>query len=255
MGKKKKNEKKGNGKNKALIVKHNDKKSKKGNKKTNSEITTQLLSLNDDSTDSKLIDLSVSSSIPIGESKKNSRGFGDEAEDEGVHVLKNISMKIKKKAFIAVVGEVGSGKSSLLSAILADMRLPTEKQYQNHGIAFPFVRIDGRISYVSQKSWIQNMTVKNNILFGSEYDEEKFNEIVKLCCLQPDFAVWSKGADTMIGEKGVNCSGGQKARISLARALYSDADIIMLDDILSAVDAHVGGAIFDRSLKGKNYLY
>ena len=233
-----------------------DSKKKKNEKKitntktegTNFDLTTQLISINEDSSQTNLIDLSVD--IEKDESLLLKKIEEKEQEKEGVHILKKIEMKIKKKSFVAIVGEVGSGKSSLISAILGDMRLPTENQLKTQLMDFPFVLVNGKISYVSQKSWIQNMTVKNNIIFGSEYNEGRFKEIIELCCLQPDFNVWAKGEETMIGEKGINCSGGQKARISLARALYNDADIILLDDILSAVDAHVGSAIFEKTLKG-----
>ena len=88
-----------------------------------------------------------------------------------------------------------------------------------------------------------NLTVKDNILFGLPLDEHKYNDCIKYSCLEPDLAILQQGDATMIGEKGVNLSGGQKVRIALARALYSDSDILLLDDILSAVDIHVGLSI------------
>ena len=93
-----------------------------------------------------------------------------------------------------------------------------------------------------------SQTVKENILFGEPYDEKKFNKVIKACCLEPDIALFSKGVETLIGERGINVSGGQKARISLARAAYSDSDIYLLDDPLSALDQKVGKEVYDKCI-------
>merc|ERR1719351_353044 len=110
------------------------------------------------------------------------------------------------------------------------------------------VEISGSVAYVSQQAWIQNAKLKDNILFGSKYDEEKYKLAIENCALQPDLDILNAGDETEIGEKGINLSGGQKQRVSMARAVYSDADIYLLDDPLSAVDAHVGKHIFEHVL-------
>ena len=105
-------------------------------------------------------------------------------------------------------------------------------------------RTAGSIAYVSQTAWIQNATIKENILFGLDAVEEKYKEVVHACGLEPDFASLNYGDETEIGEKGINLSGGQKQRIQLARAVYQDSDVYLLDDIFSAVDAHTGSHLF-----------
>ena len=133
------------------------------------------------------------------------------------------------------MGKVGAGKSSILSGILGDM-------YKlNNGS----ISVNGKIAYVPQLPWILNASVKDNILFGHDLDEKFYNKIVSCCSLRPDLEMMPSGDMTEIGEKGINLSGGQKARISLARALYSNGDIYLLDDPCSSVDAHVGKSIFD----------
>ncbi|MCI4394913.1 hypothetical protein PGIGA_G00174300 [Pangasianodon gigas] len=156
--------------------------------------------------------------------------------------LKNVSLDIKPGRLVAVVGAVGSGKSSLISALLGEM----------HNLSGS-VHIKGSVAYVPQQAWIQNATVKDNILFGSDVDEQKFQTVVEACALQPDLELLPGGAQTEIGEKGINLSGGQKQRVSLARAAYSCADVFLLDDPLSAVDAHVGKHLFERVI-GPNGL-
>ncbi|XP_067934007.1 multidrug resistance-associated protein 1-like isoform X2 [Watersipora subatra] len=149
--------------------------------------------------------------------------------------LHDISTSVKHKELVAVVGVVGTGKSSLISGLLGDM-------YKLKGC----VSVDGMVAYVAQEAWIQNAALRDNILFGSEYDQGWYDQVVEACALLPDLAVLPHGDLTEIGEKGINLSGGQKQRVSLARAVYSRADIYLLDDPLSAVDAHVGKHIFDK---------
>ncbi|KAF6030485.1 ABCC1 [Bugula neritina] len=167
--------------------------------------------------------------------------FGDENP-----ALKDISVDVKKGELVAVVGVVGAGKSSLLSALLGDM---TKLSGQ--------ASVNGTVAYVPQQAWIQNATLRDNILFGAEYEQSWYSKVVEACALLPDFSMLPAGDLTEIGEKGINLSGGQKQRVSLARAVYSRADIYYLDDPLSAVDAHVGKHIFDHvigssgCLKGK----
>ncbi|XP_071175209.1 multidrug resistance-associated protein 1-like isoform X4 [Mytilus edulis] len=156
--------------------------------------------------------------------------------------LKDIDLEIKDGTLVAVVGTVGAGKSSLVSSFLGEM----EKLNGN-------VNIKGSIAYVPQQAWIQNATVRDNILFGKEMDQCKYNNVVEACALKSDFEILTGGDLTEIGEKGINLSGGQKQRISLARAVYNNADVYMLDDPLSAVDSHVGKHIF-KNVVGREGL-
>lgn len=161
-------------------------------------------------------------------------------------ILKNINLKIPTGKLVAVVGTVGAGKSSLTSAMLGEMDKLDGR-----------VNTKGSIAYASQLAWIQNATVRDNILFGMTYNEVKYNKVIDACALRPDLDILPGGDLTEIGEKGINLSGGQKQRVSVARAAYSNRDIIILDDPLSAVDSHVGRHMFDKVigpagiLKGK----
>jgi ABC-type multidrug transport system fused ATPase/permease subunit len=148
-----------------------------------------------------------------------------------------------KKNLNKVIGKVGSGKSSLISALLGEM-------HKFKGI----VNVNGSVAYVPQQAWIQNATLKNNILFGNKLDETFYDKVISACALRTDLNILPAGDATEIGEKGINLSGGQKQRISLARAVYSKADIAILDDPLSAVDAHVGKHIFDSVIGPKGIL-
>lgn len=146
----------------------------------------------------------------------------------GLPTLRDIELRIDDGSLTAIVGRIGQGKSSLLSVLMGDM-------YKLHGI----VEVFGGIAYVPQQAWIINATLKDNILFGQAFDQEKYDRIVFASGLVPDFAMLPAGDQTEIGERGINLSGGQKQRVSLARAAYQDADVYLLDDPLSAVDAHV----------------
>ncbi|KAF7228565.1 ATP-binding cassette sub-family C member 5 [Nothobranchius furzeri] len=153
--------------------------------------------------------------------------------------LHRINLQIKQGSLVGVCGGVGSGKSSLLSALLGQMTLVEGK-----------VAASGSFAYVSQQAWILNDSLKENILFGHEYDSVKYNALLEACCLLPDLAELPYGDMTEIGERGANLSGGQRQRVSLARALYSERPILLLDDPLSAVDACVGSHIFNRAIRG-----
>lgn len=128
-----------------------------------------------------------------------------------------------------------SGKSTLIAAMLGETIKINGR-----------VNTKGSIAYVAQLSWIQNASLRNNILFGKPYNQSKYDDIVKLCALQPDFEILPAGDITEIGEKGINLSGGQKQRVSIARAVYNNADVYLFDDPLSAVDSHVGKHIFEN---------
>ncbi|XP_062997330.1 ATP-binding cassette sub-family C member 12-like isoform X4 [Elgaria multicarinata webbii] len=159
----------------------------------------------------------------------------------------NVSLKRLKGKVLGVCGHVGSGKSSIIAAILGQMYL-----YKGT------VAVDGTLAYVSQQAWIFHGSIRENILFGDAYDEQRYNYAIKVCSLKSDLDLLPYGDMTEIGERGINLSGGQKQRISLARAVYANRDIYLLDDPLSAVDAHVGKYIFEEcikeALRGKTIL-
>uniref|UniRef100_A0A663MBB2 ATP binding cassette subfamily C member 2 n=1 Tax=Athene cunicularia TaxID=194338 RepID=A0A663MBB2_ATHCN len=164
-------------------------------------------------------------------------------EQDGNAAIRDVTLDIAPGSLVAVVGAVGSGKSSLVSAMLGEM-----ENIKGH------INIQGSLAYVPQQAWIQNATLKDNILFGSELDEARYQQVIKACALLPDLELLPAGDQTEIGEKGINLSGGQKQRVSLARAVYSNADIYVLDDPLSAVDAHVGKYLFKHVLGPKGLL-
>ncbi|KAF9106796.1 Canalicular multispecific organic anion transporter 2 [Mortierella sp. AM989] len=143
--------------------------------------------------------------------------------------LSNITLRVLEGNLTAIVGRIGQGKSSLLSAIMGEM-------YKSK---VGTVTVYGDLAYVPQQAWIINATVRDNILFGKPFDQTKYDQIIYATGLQPDLEILPAGDQTEIGERGINLSGGQKQRVSLARAVYQDADIYLLDDPLSAVDAHV----------------
>jgi ABC-type multidrug transport system fused ATPase/permease subunit len=159
----------------------------------------------------------------------------DGSASTSVLTLQSIQLTVQRGSLTAVVGRVGQGKSSLLSAMIGDM-------YKLKGQ----VELHGRVAYVPQQAWICNATLKDNILFGNGYDEAKYRHVLFACGLEPDIAMLPGGDMTEIGERGINLSGGQKQRVSLARAAYDDADIYLLDDPLSAVDAHVDHHLWEN---------
>ncbi|KAF0309902.1 Canalicular multispecific organic anion transporter 2 [Amphibalanus amphitrite] len=157
--------------------------------------------------------------------------------------LQDVTLRVSRGSLAAVVGMVGAGKSSLLSALLGEMEKLTGR-----------VNVKGSVAYVAQEAWIQNATLKENILFGRTLDEELYNRCVDACALRSDFDMLPAGDGTEIGEKGINLSGGQKQRVALARAVYSDRDVYLLDDPLSAVDSHVGKHIFENVIGPEGML-
>ena len=153
--------------------------------------------------------------------------------------LHNITFSIGRNELVAVIGGVGSGKSSLLAALAGDMRSTRGN-----------VTIGASRAFCPQYAWIQNATVQENILFGKQIDKEWYRRVVDACALRPDFEMLPNGDQTEIGERGITVSGGQKQRLNIARAIYFDADLVLMDDPLSAVDAHVGRHIFDHAIMG-----
>ncbi|KAF1319126.1 Abc transporter c family member 5, partial [Globisporangium splendens] len=156
-----------------------------------------------------------------------------------VALLKNVNTTVKKGDLVVVCGSVGGGKSSLCAALLGEME-------KLSGSVF----VRGRVAYYSQQPWIQNMTIRDNILFGNHFDRQKYEAVIDACGLRTDLAQFPGGDLTEIGEKGINLSGGQNARVSLARACYSDADVFILDSPLAAVDTVVQSEIFSKCICG-----
>lgn len=165
------------------------------------------------------------------------------AKKEKSPTLTNINLEFKQGMLAAIVGRVGQGKSSLLNAIIGDM-------YKYKGS----VRIYGRMAYVPQQAWILNATVRDNILFGNAFDQARYDLVLTVCGLLPDMEILPAGDQTEIGERGINLSGGQKQRVCLARATYDDADLYLLDDPLSAVDAHVAQHLWKNLLGPNGFL-
>ena len=162
-------------------------------------------------------------------------------------VLNGIDLNVKKGEFVTIVGEVGSGKSSLLRGLLGELRVIRGR-----------FEVNGSVAYIPQEAFLMNDTLRNNILFGKPFEENKYNKILEISQLRPDLEMLAQGDMTEIGERGLNLSGGQKQRISIARALYSDNEIYLVDDCMSALDSHVGSAILEEVffgyLKGKKII-
>nr|WBG67118.1 ABCC3 protein [Mythimna separata] len=159
--------------------------------------------------------------------------------DPNYMALKNISMRLRKGKLCAIIGAVGSGKSSILQLLLKELPSATGT-----------VSIYGKISYACQEAWLFPSTVRENILFGLPFEPGKYKKVCKVCALEKDFKQFPFGDQTLVGERGVSLSGGQRARINLARAVYREADIYLLDDPLSAVDANVGRQLFEGCING-----
>ncbi|KAF2894003.1 hypothetical protein ILUMI_12173 [Ignelater luminosus] len=167
--------------------------------------------------------------------------------ETGTKMFDGVNIQIPHGTLCAVVGAVGEGKSTLLQLLLGELISKSGS-----------LEISGNISYSSQEAWLFASTVRKNILFGQKYDPIRYKNVVKVCALQRDFELLPYGDNTLVGDRGVSLSGGQKARINLARAVYRDADIYLLDDPLSAVDTHVGKHLFEECivdfLKGKTRI-
>jgi ATP-binding cassette, subfamily C (CFTR/MRP), member 1 len=163
--------------------------------------------------------------------------------DGDKEVLSNIDFTARKGQLSCIVGRVGSGKSSILHSILGDL-------HKTRGT----VIIRGTTAFVAQNAWIMNASVKDNILFGHRFDPDFYQRTIKACALTEDLAILPDGDQTQVGEKGISLSGGQKARLQLARAVYARADVYLLDDILSAVDQHVGRHIINEVVGPRGLL-
>jgi ATP-binding cassette subfamily C (CFTR/MRP) protein 1 len=157
--------------------------------------------------------------------------------------LHDINFSAHKGELACIVGRVGDGKSSLLQAVLGDLwKIKGE------------VVVRGKTAYVPQQSWVMNASVRENIVFGHRWDPQFYEKTIKACALSDDFSQLPDGDQTEVGERGISLSGGQKARLTLARAVYARADVYLLDDCLSAVDQHVGRHLIDNVLGPKGLL-
>ncbi len=171
--------------------------------------------------------------------------------------LMDLNLKFTVGKLNVVVGATGSGKTSLLMALLGEMTQLKGDVYLPGGASREDLRVDPEtgltesVAYCAQQAWLVNGTVKDNIVFASEWDEKRYDDVIEACSLKRDLEILDAGDETLVGEKGVTLSGGQKQRISLARALYSKARHVLLDDILSAVDSHTAKWIFDYALYGQ----
>jgi len=160
-------------------------------------------------------------------------------EDNNELALNNLNFIAPSGKLIAIIGQVASGKSAMLQALMGFMKRTTGE-----------LTVRGRVAYSAQHAWVQNITFRDNILFGMEYEEERYQSVISACELKRDISIISGGDLAEIGEEGNNLSGGQKQRLGLARAVYQNADVYLLDDTLSAVDANVGEAIFKNCICG-----
>ena len=175
---------------------------------------------------------------PMGQENNQSESSSTSTKLEPFQI-QGFNLSVGRGELIAVIGTVGSGKSSLLAALAGDMR-KTRGQ----------ITMGATRAFCPQYAWIQNSTVKDNILFGKEMDYEWYNQVIDACALRPDLDMLPAGDLTEIGERGITLSGGQKQRLNIARAIYYNSDLVLMDDPLSAVDAHVGRHIFDEAICG-----
>ncbi|KAF9466563.1 ABC transporter [Collybia nuda] len=160
------------------------------------------------------------------------------SDEENVFKIKDMNMVIPRGQLVAIVGAVGSGKTSLLQGIIGEMRKTGGS-----------IKFGGSVGYCSQSAWIQNATIRENICFGRAFEEQRYWKAIVDSCLEPDLEMLPNGDLTEVGEKGISLSGGQKQRLNICRAIYCDTDIQIFDDPLSALDAHVGKAVFQNVLQ------
>ncbi|KDR74315.1 hypothetical protein GALMADRAFT_250126 [Galerina marginata CBS 339.88] len=151
----------------------------------------------------------------------------------------------KRNCINLIIGPTGSGKTSLLMALLGEMHF-----IPSHPDSWFNLPREGGVAYAAQESWVQNQTIRDNILFGSPYEEERYQKVIKQCGLERDLGLFDAGDATEVGERGLTLSGGQKARVTLARAIYSPAQVILLDDVLAALDVHTASWIIDHCFRG-----
>ena len=183
-----------------------------------------------------------------------------DGEVEDLFTLRHMNIEFPNGELSVVSGRTGSGKSLLLAAILGEVELlsgeitapqaPNFEERRDEKANRSNWILPGQKAFVAQQPWLENASIKDNILFGLPFDEQRYKEVLSVCALEPDLKIMNDGDSTEIGANGINLSGGQKWRMTLARALYSRAGILIMDDIFSAVDAHVGKHIFEKALTG-----
>ena len=237
----------------AVIIKNVDfgvenKVEEKGNVANKKEEENVKLKVNSNENKKKSNNNNLFEENPILDPQNNK----NKSDEKIITLLKGINFKIKKGEHIGIIGEVGSGKTCLLNSIINNLAVLNKKEPEGN------IKLAGKVSFVSQNSWILNDTIEQNILFFKPMDREKYNKIISICQLTPDLLIFPQGDQTEIGEKGVNLSGGQKARMAIARAVYNDSDIYVFDDPLSALDAYVGmnlfNEVFNDYLKDKTII-
>lgn len=182
------------------------------------------------------------------------RAESADAENPSFKLI-HMDVNFKIGGLNVIAGPTGSGKTSLLMALLGEMTLLEGSVHLPYGYDRLSLKIaeDGlteSVAYCAQQAWLVNDTIKQNIVFASHYDDQRYQAVLKACALERDLEVFENGDETLVGEKGIVVSGGQKQRISLARALYSNARHVLLDDCLSAVDSHTAQHIFDHCING-----
>ncbi|KAF5658311.1 hypothetical protein FHETE_9965 [Fusarium heterosporum] len=184
----------------------------------------------------------------------------DETPDEDRFVLRNLNIEFPTGELSVISGKTGTGKSLLLSAILGEADVLEGSVHVPQTVS-PAERRDaqahlgdwilsGSVAYVGQTPWLESASLRDNILFGLPFVEERYNRVIEVCALKKDLEILTDGDKTELGANGINLSGGQKWRVTLARAIYSRAEILVLDDVFSAVDAHVGRHIFEKCITG-----
>ncbi|OMJ12696.1 Multidrug resistance-associated protein 1 [Smittium culicis] len=230
---------------KASIISYNDKKNKINPSNSSNDLnSTESQSLLFHTENYNSISEPGSSKISID---SNCSIMMDKAEfnwDKESNFNLFLDFKLNKGECVGILGSIGSGKSSLISAIVGEMNKESGQ-----------VIVNGSVSYAPQVPWIMNASLRENIIFGTPYNKEFYDSIIEACELVLDISLLPAGDQTEIGERGVNLSGGQKARVSMARAIYSKPDIILLDDTLSALDATIGKRVFDRVIGPNGLLH
>lgn len=215
------------------------------------EIENSVINRTNDKINKDDVSIDIKNATFTWTSKKDQNVTSDEEnaieQELNPIALKDIDFTARKGQLTCIVGRVGSGKTTLLKAMLGIIPVDTEA-------GNPIINVNGSIAYCAQNPWILNTSVKENIVFGRNYNKAFYEEVISACQLTSDFELLPDGDETIVGEKGISLSGGQKARISLARAVYSKADNYILDDILSAVDTHVGKKIIKNVLGREGLL-
>jgi ABC-type multidrug transport system fused ATPase/permease subunit len=177
-------------------------------------------------------------SLQKGVFMRKATAYWNQNEENNSVGIVSVDLEIEKESLVAVIGQVGSGKTTLLEVILKELPLFDGD-----------LDVTGTVSYAAQQAWIFEGSVKSNILFTEKFDDKRYKNVLHICALERDLELFPHGDETIVGDRGISLSGGQKARINLARAIYKKADIYLLDDPLSAVDAHVGKHIFEKCIR------